>query len=115
MANADELNNDSKESRLIKDTPGRSIAKAITWRIIASGTTFLITFVIFRRYTDKELHEVLENASYITGIEVVAKLIFYYLHERMWTNITWGKFMNRKYWIQRAWRKLYREMHDSSQ
>jgi uncharacterized membrane protein len=102
----------NKSIREVKDTPGRSIAKAITWRIIASGTTFLITFVIFRRFTDQNIDEVLENASYVTAIEVVAKIIFYYLHERMWTNITWGKFMERRYWKERAWRKLYRQMHD---
>jgi len=104
-------NSNKKEHKVIKDTPGRSIAKAITWRIIASATTFLITFVIFRRYTDQQLDEVLENATYITMIEVIAKIIFYYLHERMWTNIRWGKFMNREYWKGRAWRKLYRKMH----
>jgi len=101
------LNNKKESStQFVKDTPGRSIAKAITWRIIASGTTFLITFVIFHRYTNQNLDEVLENASMVTAIEVVAKLVFYYLHERMWTNIKWGK-----YWKQRAWRKLYRKMH----
>ena len=109
-----EENFSNKEVRVNKDTPGRSIAKAITWRIIASGTTFLITFVIFRRYTDQNLSEVLENSTYITAIEIVAKLIFYYLHERMWTNITWGKYMKRTYWKQRAWRKLYRRMHNKS-
>ena len=57
------------------------------------------------------LEEVLENATYVTAIEVVAKIIFYYLHERMWTNITWGKFMERQYWKERAWRKLYRDKH----
>lgn len=104
-----------QEIRVVKDTPGRSIAKAITWRIIASGTTWLITFVIFRRYTDQNLSEVLENATYITGIEVVAKILFYYLHERAWTNINWGKYMQRKYWKQRAWKKMYRKMHESAQ
>lgn len=100
-----------REAKLILDTPGRSIAKAFTWRIIASGTTFLITFVIFRRYTDQTIEEVLSNASVITGIEVVAKILFYYLHERMWTNIAWGRFWERKYWREKAWRKLYRQKH----
>ncbi len=74
-----------------KDTPGRSILKAISWRLLASATTFLIVFVIFRRYSDQSMNQVLETASFITGIELVAKLIIYYLHERLWTNITWGK------------------------
>ena len=89
-----------------KDSPQRSIAKAISWRIIASGTTFFITFVIFRQFTEKTLNETLQTASIITGIDIFAKLIFYYLHERMWTNIQWGK-----YWKRRAWKKHYRKMH----
>jgi len=104
----------AKERRTILDTPGRSIAKAITWRIIASGTTFLITFVIFKRFTDQSFDEVIENASMVTSIEVVAKIIFYYLHERMWTNIAWGRFWERRYWRQLAWRKLYRRKHNEN-
>ena len=71
-----ELNNNLKT----KDSPVRSILKAFSWRIIASSTTFLITFVIFRRYSEKSLDEVLETATFITTIDVVAKLAFYYLH-----------------------------------
>jgi len=74
-----------------KDTPIRSILKAISWRILASGTTFLIVFVIFRRYSDQSMNEILETASFITAVELVSKLVIYYLHERLWTNITWGK------------------------
>ncbi len=102
---------DVKTETRYKDSPVRSILKAISWRIIASLTTFLIVFVIFRRYTSQNLSEVFENASYITAIEVVAKLIFYYLHERAWTNIRWGKYWQRSYWRARAWKKLYNKMH----
>ena len=94
-----------------KDSPVRSILKAVSWRIIASGTTFLITFVIFRRYSEKSMEEVLETATFITSIDVVAKLAIYYLHERLWTNIRWGKYWYKTYWRQRAWRKLYNKMH----
>ena len=89
-----------------KDSPTRSIMKAISWRLIASGTTFIITFVIFRQYTSKAIEEVLETATFVTIVDIFAKLIFYYFHERMWTNITWGK-----YWSRRAWRKKYRDAH----
>ncbi len=98
--------NERKIPRRSKDSPTRSILKAISWRLIASGITFIITFVIFRQYTEKAIEEVLETASFVTSIDIVAKLIFYYFHERMWTNITWGK-----YWSRRAWRKKYRDMH----
>ncbi len=94
-----------------KENPVRSVVKAITWRAIASATTFLIVFVIFRQYSEKTFNEVLQTASFITIIELVAKIIFYYLHERIWTNIEWGKIWKRNYWQRNAWKKLYRDKH----
>jgi len=94
-----------------KDSPTRSILKAITWRLIASATTFLITFIIFRQATDKTASESLEIASYVGIVDIVAKLFFYYFHERLWANIKWGKYWRRKYWRGRAWKRLYRRMH----
>ena len=94
-----------------KDSPTRSILKAITWRMIASATTFLITFIIFSQATDKTVSESLEIASIVGIVDIVAKLFLYYLHERLWANIKWGKYWRRKYWRGRAWKKLYRKMH----
>jgi len=94
-----------------KDSPIRSIMKAISWRLIASGTTFLITFVIFRRYSNQTMQQVLETATFITSIEMVAKLVLYYAHERLWTNIRWGKYWSMEYWRSRSWKKLYKRMH----
>ena len=114
------------KSMAVFDQPGRfsmttenvpvlaSIAKAITWRIIASGTTFIISFIIFRQVTNMKLSEVLETSTYVTIIDIIAKLIFYYLHERMWTNIKWGKYWKRHYWRRRAWRKMYRDKHNQN-
>lgn len=94
-----------------KDSPTRSITKAITWRIIASATTFLITFIIFSQATDKTASESLEIASIVGIVDIVAKLLLYYFHERLWANIKWGKYWQRKYWRGRAWKRLYRRMH----
>ena len=94
-----------------KDSPTRSFLKALSWRVIASGTTFLVTFIIFKNATDKTLDEVLETAWYVTVIEFSVKIIIYYLHERLWTNIRWGKYWRRNYWVRRRWRRLYRKMH----
>lgn len=97
-----------------KDSPVRSILKAISWRLIASGTTFLITFLIFSNTTGHTLNEALETAWYVTMIEFTAKILIYYLHERLWTNIRWGKYWLRSYWRRRRWKKLYRKMHHSA-
>ncbi|MCD6180509.1 MAG: DUF2061 domain-containing protein [Bacteroidales bacterium] len=96
----------SKKDKRLKESPLRSLLKAISWRIIASFTTFIITFVIFRSLTDKSMNETLQTAGAITGIDFFAKLIIYYLHERMWTNIDWGKS-----WKRKAWKRRYREAH----
>jgi uncharacterized membrane protein len=94
-----------------KESPFRSIVKTFSWRLIATFTTFLITFIIFKSYTDKTYLEVLETASFVAIIEIFAKLLFYYLHERMWVNIQWGKDFKRDYFQRRAWRKIYRIKH----
>lgn len=93
---------------ITKDSPVRSISKAISWRIIASATTFFITYVIFSRFTNSQPEEVIRSAAYITALDVVAKLILYYFHERLWTNIKWGKYWSRNYWVRQYLIRKYR-------
>jgi len=93
-----------------KDSPTRSILKALSWRFIASGATFIISFVVFRQSTDKTDSQVLQYATAIASVDVVVKLVLYYFHERLWTNIDWGK-----YWTRRAWRRKYRDMHTDTE
>lgn len=101
----------TEEKTVIKDTPGRSLAKAVSWRVVASLTTFLITFVIFRQKISGPYKQILEASTLVLIFDVVIKIFIYYLHERLWTNISWGKFMKRTYWKQRAWKKMYRKKH----
>jgi len=92
---------------LKKDSPTRSILKALSWRVIASATTFAITYFIVLYSTDQNNTKALQFASTIASVDVVAKLILYYLHERLWTNIYWGK-----YWSKKVWRRKYRKIHE---
>jgi uncharacterized membrane protein len=64
------------------DTNSRSIVKAITWRVIASLTTFILAYIITGE---------LALSAGIGIADVIAKFIFYFLHERAWDRITWGK------------------------
>ena len=64
-----------KESRL------RSWLKAISWRIIATGTTFLLAYIIF---SNSNCDDVLEKSTMVAGLEAVIKLVIYYFHERAW-------------------------------
>lgn len=89
-----------------KDSPYRSLLKAISWRFIASGATFIISFTVFTQATQSAFKDVIGAVSMITAIDMVAKLILYYLHERLWTNIVWGK-----YWQRQQLRKRYKSIH----
>lgn len=86
----------NKHHEIEKDSPYRSIFKAISWRLIASGATFIISFTIFTQATQTAYKDIVGAVSLITAVDVVAKLILYYLHERLWTNIVWGKYWRRQ-------------------
>ncbi len=68
----------------------RHIAKTITWRIIASLTTFVLAILFFRDDPDAT-----QKATGIAIAESILKMIFYYFHERMWYKSSCG-LKNRK-------------------
>lgn len=63
-----------------EQTPKVSLFKTISWRLVASSTTFLIAYFVL---TDSGAG-VESKALTVVGIEFVAKFIIYYLHERAW-------------------------------
>lgn len=63
----------------------RHIAKTITWRIIASGTTFVLAYLFFQ-----DDAAAVEKAGGIAAVESVLKMLFYYLHERAWYKSNFG-------------------------
>ena len=71
----------------------RSILKAITWRIIASLTTFILAYLIF---SGAGCDEVLEKSTIVAVLELIIKLVIYYLHERAWTLVPSGTFRKSK-------------------
>jgi uncharacterized membrane protein len=95
----------------LKDTPWRSLIKALTYRILASGAMFLIFFILFRNYTNRTFSESVGDATIISVIDFVTKLAIYYAHERLWTNIKWGKYWQKHFLKRRAWRRHYRFLH----
>lgn len=64
------------------DKNSRSIAKSITWRVSATIATIILVYII-----TKDIRVSLG----IGFIEVFLKLFLYYLHERVWNNIKWGR------------------------
>lgn len=63
------------------DSPKRSLAKTISWRITGSGATFAISYAI--------LGDISVSGT-IAAIQLTFNTLLYFAHERMWNKITWG-------------------------
>ena len=68
------------------EKPYRSIVKTLSWRFVATLSTMVISFMITGE---------LAVAVSIGVFEFFAKIILYYLHERIWNKITFGKVIPR--------------------
>lgn len=66
----------------MSDTSVRSLAKAVSWRITGTVDTFLISWII----TGQAL-----LASGIALTEIITKVFLFWLHERVWNKIKWGR------------------------
>ena len=74
----------SKKEKLTtqKERFSRSLIKSVSWRIIGTLDTIVISYVITGR---------LAFALSIGGIEMITKMVLYVVHERIWNKIKWGK------------------------
>ncbi|MDC3122667.1 DUF2061 domain-containing protein [Alphaproteobacteria bacterium] len=66
---------------------GRSLFKAMTWRIIASLDTFFLSYIITGRF---------DWATSIAIFEIITKAIIYYFHERAWNRVKWGRVIENE-------------------
>jgi uncharacterized membrane protein len=64
------------------ETHSRSVLKAVSWRTLGTLDTFAISWFMTGR---------LEIAGSIAATEIVTKIAWYYLHERIWAIIPWGR------------------------
>jgi adenylylsulfate kinase len=67
---------------LVRDTAARSIAKTVSWRLVATLTTAVIVWALTRR---------MEFALLVGGLDTTLKLVFYFFHERLWDRIRYGR------------------------
>jgi len=68
----------------------RSAAKAITWRIFGSLDTAVLSFLVPMLF-HVSMKRSGEIALSIAAFETVTKIILFYLHERAWARVTWGR------------------------
>ncbi|AEH00317.1 DUF2061 domain-containing protein [Lacinutrix sp. 5H-3-7-4] len=60
----------------------RSLIKTISWRLIGTLDTIVISYLITGT---------LKMAFSIGMVELFTKMILYFFHERAWSKIKWGK------------------------
>jgi len=66
-------------------TKSRSITKAFSYRIWGTLSSFLVAYII----TGKA-----DLSALIAFWETVLKVYIYYVHERVWNKIQWGRHNN---------------------
>ncbi len=60
----------------------RSLVKAVSWRLVGSLDTFILSLLVTG------------SAKYAVSIataEALTKIALYYVHERVWRLVSWGR------------------------
>jgi uncharacterized membrane protein len=79
------------------DKPIKSLMKSVSWRIVGTLDTMIISYIITGKIT---------VALSIGSVEVFSKTILYYFHERLWAHIhkikvkLWIKSNGRQYEVK---------------
>jgi uncharacterized membrane protein len=77
----------SKEKTTYKDDsvgekPIRSVAKALSWRVIGTLDTLIVSYVLTGE---------MSVAASIASVDFLTKMVLYFFHERIWNAVKWGK------------------------
>lgn len=67
---------------MFKETKTRSIVKTLSWRVVATLTTIALVYIFVGDTT---------IAFTVGGIEVILKMLVYFIHERVWDKLKFGK------------------------
>lgn len=67
---------------MFKETKTRSVLKTFSWRALATLTTVLLVFI----FTGK-----VKMALTVGSFELMAKILLYFFHERIWNKIPFGR------------------------
>ena len=62
----------------------RTIVKSATWRVVITASNILIPFFVTGSWGKAILY---------AGISTIVNIVFFYLHERAWVTVQWGKLI----------------------
>lgn len=68
----------------------RTLVKTLTWRVIALITTIIVVYLY-----SGDIHESLVIGIAANGL----KMVLYYIHERIWNKIGFGRIKSSEYQI----------------
>ena len=71
----------------MKEKHYRSVVKALSWRATGTVDTIIISFLITGQ---------IKYAMSIGFVELFTKIFLYYVHERVWDRISFGREKTRK-------------------
>jgi len=63
----------------------RSVTKGITWRLVGSIDSTILSWIVTG---------ILKGAFKLGFAEIITKIILFYLHERLWVLIKWGRIFD---------------------
>ncbi|XMO87541.1 DUF2061 domain-containing protein [Algibacter sp. AS12] len=66
----------------VGEKPIRSVAKALSWRVIGTLDTLVVSYILTGEMT---------VAASIASVDFLTKMVLYFFHERLWNSIKWGK------------------------
>ena len=70
-------------------TKKRTLYKSLSWRLVATSMTFVISGAILESFN--------EVALFIALTELITKFVLYYFHERLWLRLPLGKIRTYVY------------------
>jgi uncharacterized membrane protein len=80
----------TKEGR---ESHTRSLLKAVSWRCVGTADTFLVSFLVltFTGATGGDTSHAAQISGSIAAVEVLTKVVLFYLHERAWLRFGIGR------------------------
>ncbi|MBI3881341.1 MAG: DUF2061 domain-containing protein [Verrucomicrobia bacterium] len=71
---------------MAEEKPYRSLVKAVSWRVTGTFDTIVISFLITGQA---------KWAFTIGFVELFTKIFLYYVHERIWNRLSFGRVKGR--------------------
>lgn len=78
----DQVNKSNFKQNKVTERPLRSVLKAISWRVVGTIDTIVISWVLTGE---------MKTALAIGSVELVTKMLLYFGHERIWDRINYGR------------------------